>query len=168
MADMNKAIKLTLQHEGGFQKNLNDRANWSLGVVGEGDLIGTKYGITALDMPGTDIENLTEEQAIAYYREHYVKPLYSQINDQALAEKLFDMGVLFGVKTAVKLLQVSLSQGISVVSDGVFGPNTLAAMNDHGNINAYRVVLINHCMDVVNRNPQDVEFLHGWTSRIQS
>src|SRR5579864_5653858 len=95
------AISKTLVHEGGFQKMPNDHANWSSGKIGEGELIGTKYGITAIDMPGVDIENLTEDQAIQYYKEHYVKSLYSQIVSQSVGEKLFDLGVLFGVGTAV-------------------------------------------------------------------
>jgi len=156
MADYKIAVQKTLIHEGGYVNNPNDSGG------------PTKYGITQKDMPGVDIQSITPDQAIAYYAEHYWKPLYSQINDQTLAEKLFDMGVLFGVKTAVKLLQISMHPILNVVSDGVFGPNTLAAVNENGNLAAYRVVLLNHCVDVVNHNPQDVEFLHGWTNRIQS
>ena len=156
MADYKIAVQKTLTHEGGYVNNPHDKGG------------PTKYGITQADMPGEDIQSITPDQAIAYYAEHYWKDLYSQINDQSLAEKLFDMGVLFGVKTAVKLLQISMQSVINVVSDGAFGPNTLAAVNEHGNLAVYRVVLINHCMDVVNRNPQDSEFLHGWLNRIQS
>ena len=152
--DINQAIQKTLIHEGGFVDNKNDSGG------------PTKYGITQADMPSVSIKDITPEQAVEYYKEHYVKPLYAQINEQALGEKIFDMGVLFGVKTAVKLLQISLSDEIQVVSDGAFGPNTLAAVNEHGDINRYRTVLINHCMDVVNRNPQDSVFIRGWINRI--
>lgn len=156
MADFRIAVKLTLTHEGGYVNNPHDKGG------------PTKYGITQADMPGVDIQQITPDQAVGYYAEHYWKPLYSQINDQNLANKIFDMGVLFGVGTAVKLLQTSLSNGIHVVSDGAFGPNTLAAVNNHGDIEKFRVVLYNHCMDVVNRNPDNSIFLNGWTNRIQS
>lgn len=183
MADSKIAIAKTLVHEGGYQNDIHDWANWRGGkdmmhqYLASKDpallvnLIGTKYGITAQDMLDLDaagMRALTPEQATAYYTEHYWKQYYSQINDQLLAEKLFDMGVLFGVGTAVKLLQISLSSGITVVSDGQFGPNTLAATNDHGNLASYKVVLINHCMNVVNHNPDEAGNLHGWTVRIQS
>jgi lysozyme family protein len=156
MADFQIAVQKTLVHEGGYVNNPDDKGG------------PTKYGITQADMPGANIANITPEQATMYYSAHYWKDLYSQINDQPLAEKLFDCGVLFGVKTAVKLLQISMSDEIQVASDGAFGPNTLAAVNEHGDINRYRTTLINHCMDVVNRNPLDAEFLHGWVNRINS
>lgn len=183
MADSKIAIAKTLLHEGGYQNNPKDWANWRGGkdmmhqylqtkdpalLV---NLVGTKYGITAQDMPNLDaagMRALTPEQATAYYQENYWKQYYSQINDQTLAEKLFDMGVLFGVKTAVRMLQISLSKGITVVSDGIFGPNTLGATNDHGDLNSYRIVLLNHCMEVINRNPDEAGNLHGWMNRIQS
>ena len=156
MADFQIAVQKTLAHEGGFVDNKNDSGG------------PTKYGITQADLPGVTVKDITPEQAVAYYAEHYWKPLYSEINDQLLGEKIFDMGVLFGVGTAVKLLQISLSDEIQVVSDGAFGPNTLAAVNEHGDINRYRTTLINHCMNVVNNNPQDAEFVRGWVNRINS
>lgn len=183
MADAKIAIQKTLVHEGGYQNNVHDWANWrgGKGVMEQylitknpallANLVGTKYGITAQDMPNLDaagMQALTPEEATEFYQDRYWKQYYSQIDDQELAEKLFDMGVLFGVGTAVKLLQISLSNSITVVSDGVFGPNTLAATNDHGDVAAYRIVLLNHCMGVVNRNPDEAENLHGWTTRIQS
>src|ERR1700686_393552 len=101
MADFNQAVAKTLVHEGGYVDNPNDPGG------------ATKYGITQADMPGINIADITTEQAVAYYAEHYWKTLYSQITDQSLAEKLFDMGVLFGVGTAVKLLQIALVNKVS-------------------------------------------------------
>src|ERR1019366_870660 len=92
------AIMITLDpnHEGGFQKNYHDRANWTGGQVGVGTLVGTNGGITTLDMPGVDIEHITTAQKVQYYLANYWKPLYSQIAFQLFANKLFDLGVLFG------------------------------------------------------------------------
>lgn len=172
MADVNAAIGKTIKNEGGFQNDPRDAGNWLNGIN-----YGTKWGITAhtlqayfpqlLSNPNC-IRDLDMPTALSCYRQGYWKPLYSEITSQPLAEKLFDMGVLFGVGTAVKLLQVSMQSTLNIVSDGAFGPNTLAAVNEKGDLNSYRVVLINHCMDVVNRNPNDVAFLQGWTTRIQS
>lgn len=156
MADFNQAVQKTLVHEGGYVNNPHDKGG------------PTKYGITQADMPGVDIKSITPEQATLYYSANYWKDLYSQINDQPLAEKLFDMGVLFGAKTAVKLLQISMRHEIGLVSDGSFGPNTLAAVNADGNLADYRSTLLNHCISVVNNNPDDSVFVHGWISRINS
>ncbi len=154
--DIDAAISKTLLHEGGFSNNPNDAGG------------PTKYGITQADLPGRDIASITQDDAIAYYKEHYVKPLYAQINNQALGEKLFDSGVLFGVGTAVKMLQISMAKEINLVSDGTFGPNTLAATNMYGDLNAYKQTLLAHIINVVTANPGDSVFIKGWTSRVNS
>lgn len=169
MADIRTAILITidLAHEGGFQNNPKDRANWTGGQVGVGDLVGTKYGITTLDMPGVAIVDLTPDQAIAYYTEHYWKPLYSQINSQQIANKLFDLGVLFGVGTAVKNLQAALD----LPEDGIFGPNTLAmtnAANPSLLLTEFQQEMVSRAEGIALANPNDAGDLADWTRRINS
>lgn len=157
MADFKTAVSKTLTHEGGYVNNPADRGG------------PTKYGITQADMPGVNIANITADQAAQYYAENYWKPLYSQITDQLLAEKVFDMGVLFGAATAVKMLQISMTNEIGLVSDGVFGPNTLAAVNQSsGLLPGYKTTLIQHVVNIVNVHPEDGVFINGWISRINS
>ena len=157
MADFKQAVQKTLIHEGGYVNNPADPGG------------ATKYGITQADMPDVDIKTITPEQATAYYTEHYWKPLYSQITDQLLGEKLFDMGVLFGVKTAVKMLQISMTNEVGLVSDGQFGPNTLAAVNQSASLlPGYRVTLIQHVMNIINVRPELSVFVNGWVNRINS
>jgi len=155
MADFNQAVNKTLIHEGGYVDNPNDSGG------------PTKYGITQADMPGQNIKDITPEQAVVYYTEHYWKPLYSQIVSQLIAEKLFDMGVLFGVGTAVGILQLAL--GVTV--DHSFGPNTLAATNQAEEtplLNTYKANLVTHTFNIATANPKDRVFLKGWASRINS
>ena len=83
MADFKLAIQKTLVHEGGFQNNPHDWANWEGGKATRDaylaskdpallvHLKGTKFGITIQDLPGVEIEDLTADQAIEYFREHY-------------------------------------------------------------------------------------------------
>lgn len=168
MADFKTAVLITLQHEGGFQKDPNDRANWTGGRVNVGRLIGTKYGITALDMPGVDISQITQDQAIAYYAGHFWNLLYTQISSQPVANKLFDMGVLFGIGMAVELLQYALDL---LPVDGAFGPKTLATVNY---VNAddllknFKLELHDHASKVAIANPAEEEDLPGWNTRIDS
>jgi lysozyme family protein len=157
MADFKQAVQKTLVHEGGYVNNPHDKGG------------PTKYGITQADMPGVDIASITPDQAVAYYSNNYWKPLYSQINDQTLAEKLFDMGVLFGVKTAVRMLQITMQHDLAVVSDGSFGPQTLADVNQEDNLlPSYRTTLLQHVVNIVNNNPNDSVFIKGWINRINS
>ena len=79
---------------------------------------------TCRDIP---IDTLNIAQAEAYYLEHYWKQLYSQIQNQDVANKLFDMGFLFGVGTVTIFLQTCLKVE---PTDGVFGPDTLQATNE--------------------------------------
>ena len=158
MANFEEAVRLTLQHEGGYVNNLHDSGG------------PTKYGITQKDMPGISIKDITPADATKYYADRYWKPLYSQINSQGLANKLFDAGVLFGVGTAVKMLQISMANKIAVVSDGVFGQNTLDAVNQSQEdlLPGYRATLIQHCINIVNHKPEDGVFVNGWINRINS
>jgi lysozyme family protein len=124
-------------------------------------------GITQKDMPGQDMQKLTVEQAVAYYLENYWKPLYSQIVDQPLADKLFDLGVLFGVGTTVKVLQIVLG----LTADGAFGPASLEKLNEVEPVSclaAFKSGMVTHCLEVVKSNPQDRVFFSGWVRRINS
>lgn len=173
MADFAIAVQKTLVNEGGFQEYRNDKGNYYNGV-----LYGTKYGITAADVAKyypelisdvNCIRNLTVEQASHIYQEGYWNPLYGEINDQILANKVFDLGVLFGKETVVRLLQITLANSITIVSDGDFGNETLRDVNAATNLlPAFKSTMYNHAMDVVNRNPGDAEFLNDWVRRINS
>lgn len=57
--------------EGGYTNDRRDRGNWTTGVIGKGELKGTKYGISAMSYPKLDIKNLTRAQAAAIYRRDY-------------------------------------------------------------------------------------------------
>lgn len=167
MADARTAFLITIDtnHEGGYQCDPKDRANWSSGQIGVGILVGTKYGITALDMPGRVIKDLTPEEAVDYYIENYWKPLYGQIISQIVANKLADMGVLFGVGTAIKCLQ----KGMAIAADGVFGPETLAVVNGCDStqtLKEFRGELRMHAADVASKNPNEASNLPGWLRRI--
>jgi lysozyme family protein len=160
MADFNTAVVLTLRHEGGYVNDSNDAGG------------ATNMGIEQRDVPGIPIQTLTVAQAIEYYQEHFWNPLYNGITSQDLASKLFDMGVLFGVKTAVMLLQqMTTFKKMSLTIDGEFGPNTLTAVNasDPAALLAlFKNRLVLHARSLVAAHPTDQEFLEGWLTRIYS
>jgi lysozyme family protein len=156
VSDIKISITKTLAHEGGYVNNPADKGG------------PTKYGITQADMPGQDMQNLALDTAIAYYQAHYVKPLYTSILSQDVLDKLFDMGVLFGVGTATLILQRCL--GVPN-PDAQLGPITLAHINGESSddvMHAYRAALAQHVIDVYKANPQDGVFLKGWLNRIAS
>lgn len=158
MADFNPAVAITLQHEGGYVNNPNDNG-------GE-----TKYGITAKDLPGVNIATLSSSDATNYYRTHYWKPFYGELTSQDVANKLFDMGVLFGIGEAAYLLQRALNF-VSWQWTKTFDDSTLTAANEANPdtlLTSYRNHLRTHALNLANANPNDREFLTGWLSRINS
>lgn len=154
MANPTEAINLTLKHEGGYSDNPADPGG------------ATNMGVEQRDLPNVPIRTLTVAQAVAYYTEHYWKPLYAAIESQPVADKLFDFGVLFGVGTAVEILQGVLD----VKVDGDFGNATLDAVNAAAAdlIEHYESAMIQHAQAVAARNPALEVFLAGWINRINS
>lgn len=165
MSDITLSIAITIDpdHEGGYVDNPNDPGG------------ATKYGITQRDLnitnPGTNVRDITSEFAANWYLttrqpQRYNNPLYEQINDQDACNKIFDMGVLFGVGTAVRIAQ----QVVSVTVDGNFGPETLAAVNGAGEgfLGQYKIGLKQQAQSDVDVNPAEAEFKDGWDRRIDS
>ena len=154
MANFEIAVQTTLKNEGGFVDNPADPGG------------ATNMGVEQRDLPNIPIRELTVAQATEYYLNAYWKPLYSSITSQVVASKLFDLGVLFGIGTAVKVLQGVLG----LVQDGNFGPISLSAANEHGDaiLPAYKNAMNQRAVNVVASNPREAMFLAGWQRRINS
>ena len=118
------AKRITLNIEGGYQCDPNDKGNWTGGNIGIGKLKGTKYGISAASYPNVDIKNLTKEQAeILYKRDFWGKNRCDYMPD-ALSIAVFDYSIHSGSR-AIRDLQSVL--GVKV--DGKVGNQTLGACN---------------------------------------
>lgn len=117
-----QVIALVLKHEGGFQNVPSDRGNWTTGVVGQGELRGTNFGISAMAYPSLDIRSLTREQAVAIYHRDYWQLVRGDELPFALACVTMDAAVNSGPRRAIEWLQ----RALGVTADGVLGPVTLA------------------------------------------
>ena len=91
----------------------------------------TKWGISKKAHPSVDIKELGYRQAVDIYKRDYYLPFLDLIMSENIAFKVFDMGVLCGVGTAVKLLQEVIKEegGYTVRIDGKLGPLTLTALH---------------------------------------
>lgn len=119
------AFDRVIGHEGKFQNNPKDRGNWTTGIVGQGKLNGTKYGISAMSYPDLDIRNLTLEQAKEIYRRDFWNRAKADQYHGAIAYQLFDMAINHGNGNAIRMLQ----RAVDVADDGQVGPITIAAIN---------------------------------------
>jgi lysozyme family protein len=87
-----------------------------------------------------------------------------QINDQQIANTVYDFGVNSGTPKAAKYLQ----QALGVAQDGIIGPGTLGAVNSippkitHNKYNALRETFYR---SIAKGN--QAEFLRSWLSRLK-
>lgn len=122
--NFDEAFKITVGHEGGYTTNRADRGNWTTGIVGKGELKGTKYGISAMAYPKEDIKNLTPDRAKQLYKRDYWDKCKCDELPSLLRFHIFDASVNSGNVAAVKTLQ----QAIGVNADGIIGNQTLNAV----------------------------------------
>lgn len=122
-AAFQKSVALILEQEGGFQAKKSDRGNWTSGVVGKGELKGTKFGISAMTYPNEDIRALTKERAVELYHRDFWLKIRGDELPFPIAAVTFDAAVNSGPVRAIKWLQRAL--GVTV--DGVIGPVTMGA-----------------------------------------
>jgi lysozyme family protein len=149
MAEFEPAIKITLENEGGFVDNISDPGG------------ATNFGISQREFPSVDIKDLTKEQAEEIYQKNYW--LFGGVNDQNLANKLFDMYVNME-HAAIKIIQ----RLVNVLPDGDYGPKTEMAINAADPISllaSYRLALVAYYKEVVQAHPEEAEFLEGWERR---
>jgi len=163
--DFDKAFERLIGHEGGFQRDPHDRANWSTGKIGQGELRGTKYGISAMSYPGEDIENLTLERAkFLYYRDFWAAAGCDLV-PVPVKYALFDTAVHTSAPgkpvTAIKMLQRS----VGAHDDGILGSRTAMAI---ANFDPYRLLarFIGERIDYTNNNREQwARYGAGWSQR---
>lgn len=161
MSDFNLAIGPTLENEGSDFVNQDH---------GRG---ASKFGITLLTYQeiyphatAADIEALTPETATAFYRDHWWNRYhFGQIDDQTLANKIFDLSVNDGPGTAIMWLQRSSS----VNHDGILGPITAAAVNklDSGLVlMRVRALAGEHYLELGKLSEENAREVPGWLARL--
>lgn len=121
-----QAFERLIGHEAGYTNLRSDPGNWTGGIVGKGQLKGTKYGIAANTYPHIDIKNLTLAEAKEIYRRDWWEKLGAEQLHSAIVFQLWDFAVNAGKSRAIKELQ----QVAGVPADGIIGPKTIAAVND--------------------------------------
>jgi len=161
MDNFAKCFAFTLGAEGGYSDNPADPGNWTGGAVGNGELRGTKYGISASAYPQLDIATLTEQQAEDIYRRDYWTALQGDNLTLPVALVAFDAAVNAGPKRAIAWLQ----QATGITADGVLGSETLAALNAGDPITLAREALARR-LEFSTHLSTWASFGLGWSRRI--
>lgn len=127
MTNFERAFAELIGNEGGFKRDPRDRMDWSSGVIGYGQLVGTKFGLSAGTYPKLDIPNLTLDQARAIYKTEWWDKFNGDSLPYELGFQIFDSEVNHGHGMGVKFLQ----RALGVKDDGVIGPITLGAIEKY-------------------------------------
>jgi lysozyme family protein len=119
------AFRWVVGEEGNLSLDPTDRGNWTGGQINEGELKGTKYGISAAAYPDLDIQGLTVEQAAAIAKPDYWDKIRGDEIPYPAALQMLDFGYNAGAFESIKVMQRALDLD---PIDGKLGPQTLAAI----------------------------------------
>jgi len=175
MAEFEKTLDWLHEIEGGLADDPDDPG----GVTAFG------WSLRALQARGIDIDgdgDVDRDDVLALYdegretsdelfrREIWDAQRYGEIEDQTIANKIFDEAVNMGEGAANAVAQrVLVSLGFrDVAADGVVGQHTLAALNavdPEQFLPAFRAAIAAYYRDIVRRNPRLEKYLRGWLRR---
>lgn len=176
-----KAILITLKHEGGFVNDPVDpggATNWGMSIRfltnDAGDADGDGFLDGDIDKDGDidvdDIKNMTVEEARKLYRIYFWdKYDYDTIVDFVVAARVFDMTVNMGPRQTGKIVQRALNNcGQNVGVDGAIGKNTFAAINCTDPEILMAEIRQEHAqfyIDLIAAKPKFEKYRKGWLRR---
>lgn len=172
MADFNKAFELMIAREGGYVNDPDDpggetykgvaRKMWSKWdgwiII---DSLKRQSGFPA----NLDKDNDLQFEVKDFYRVNFWDKIQGdKIENQDIAESVFDFGVNTGTGTSVSLAQLV----VGVKSDGIIGQNTLSALNAIEPpffLSAFTVAKIARYVNIVKKRPTSRKYFYGWVLR---
>lgn len=188
MADFQKALNLVLQHEGGYANDPVDRGGETYRGVARRvhpnwagwrriDALKSRQGFPAT----LDTDSGLQQAVADFYRVNYWAPIKGdQMNDDALAQELFDTAVNMGVRRAVRFFQEALNllnrdqknyEDLTV--DGWLGDKSLAALsallrsdqNSRHLLRLLNALQAAHYIEIMRNDPTQERFARGWLNR---
>lgn len=173
MADFNIAHKLTSRVEGGYVNHPNDPGGETIFGIAR-NYYPNWEGWKAVDwskgQPGfpNNMENLRELADTFFKKEFWDTIRGDEIQDQDIANEIYDSSVNFGRSRAVKMAQeaVKIGFGADIDVDGKIGPKTIAALNSCTNkpwlYQLMNMIQGKQYLEIVEKQPKKAVFLRGW------
>jgi lysozyme family protein len=186
MADFKRAYAIVRVNEGGYANNSNDRGGETYKGIARkfwGDWSGWpiidsyKKHISSFEAALEKDKGL-QDAVLAFYKQNFWNELsLDQVNDQAIADELFDTAVNMSTTTGATFLQRTLNVLNNraklyddLLVDGKIGPKTIQVLNAHKS--STRVLKVLNCLQgakyvaICENNPSQEEFMWGWMNRV--
>lgn len=112
-----------------------------------------------------------------YYKQWWSPLRLGYIQDDAIADEIFEMAINVGAVTAIRIVQQALNLlnkagrvYEDTLVDGIIGNNTLATIDTFCGKSRPLIRTINglqfeHYVEICRRNPSQEKFFYGWLSR---
>ena len=172
MSEFQPALQKVLSHEGGYVNDPDDpggetyrgvarnmHSKWSGWV--RIDMCKNQSGFPANLEKDTELQN---EIARFYQINFWDKINGDNIQNQLVANSIFDFSVNAGVKTSASLAQLV----VETEADGVIGPQSLEKINafdpDHF-LAVFTLAKIARYMAIIRKRPASKKYLYGWITR---
>lgn len=175
MNTFKKALKITLEFEGGFSGDTDDRGGNTRYGIRESVARLNGYQGPMMDFPLPFAEKI-------YKREYWDKLRLDEVAEFSpkIACKLFDIAVNLGIGQAAKFLQRSLNclnrnqeSFCNILVDGILGTKTICALKkcwqEQDKITIYKMLNIMqgaHYVAFCESVPSQRKFIRGWFKRI--
>ena len=177
MADFLTAFKITGINEGGYAFNHNDAGketycgiarkfwpNWAgWPIIDEAKThVDNVIGLDMMLSKNSNIQSMIDN----FYKQNFwdVNKL-DLINDQQLANNIYDFGVNSGTGEAAKTLQLNAG----VTQDGIIGTQTLNTVNNYNAEAIYNAYNNSRKLFYIelSKKPGQLQFLNSWLSRLK-
>jgi lysozyme family protein len=180
MADFYKFISKVSTFEGGYQCFVDDNGNYTGGVKGKGNLVGTNHGIAAPTLSAwlgrtatvSDMKNLSLETAQLIFKKFFWDKIHAdEIKFQGIAEFIFDwslgsaycfkeinraLNFLYGTKLPTTNIQPFTKVQINLINNASNPQKLLDTLKD------YRIAWYER---IVQADASQAKFLNSWKSR---
>lgn len=172
MAHFESAFAKTLFHEGGYVNDPDDLGGETFKGIAR-NMHPTWTGWTIIDhckeLPNfpdimEELPEMNSEVEKFYYTHFWQKIKGDAIQNQSVAESVFDFCVNSGVKTGVSIAQKVLE----VNSDGIVGPVTLKNINNYNPelfLASFTLAKIARYVHLVKIRSENRKFFFGWIRR---
>lgn len=178
MARFDPAFQLILAHEGGYSNDPDDPGGETYRGIARKmnpdwlgwhiiDLLKKQPGFPDSLLSKHELEidrQLQYEVQSFYYLNYWMKILGDKLENQQVAESIFDFSVNAGIAVSISLAQAV----VGTKTDGITGPKTIQAINEFNAehfLEAFAIAKISRYVEICNKRPSSKKYFFGWIVR---